>query len=76
LLELVATLARMGVAVPEIVTSGTPTLKPALDYAPFRAANGPRHRISPAPSSSTICGRRARRPSCRSRRQPSCSRAS
>jgi D-serine deaminase-like pyridoxal phosphate-dependent protein len=54
LMELVAALARAGVAVPEIVTSGTPTLKPALEYAPFRPASpgrardgAPLHRVSP-----------------------------
>jgi D-serine deaminase-like pyridoxal phosphate-dependent protein len=47
LMALVATLARAGVAVGEIITSGTPTLKPALEYAPFRASGAPLHRISP-----------------------------
>jgi D-serine deaminase-like pyridoxal phosphate-dependent protein len=52
LMELVATLTRAGVAVGEIITSGTPTLRPALDYLPFNASAGngggaPRHRISP-----------------------------
>ena len=51
LMALVATLARAGVAVGEIITSGTPTLRPALDYAPFRSAGraggAPTHRISP-----------------------------
>lgn len=50
LMELLATLARAGVEVREVVTSGTPTLKPALEYVPFRppaGGRGPIHRISP-----------------------------
>jgi D-serine deaminase-like pyridoxal phosphate-dependent protein len=47
LMALVADLRARGIAVGEIVTSGTPTLAPALEYAPFRAAGVPTHRISP-----------------------------
>lgn len=47
LMALVAALARAGLQIGEIVTSGTPTLRPALDYAPFRARGAPVHRISP-----------------------------
>jgi D-serine deaminase-like pyridoxal phosphate-dependent protein len=47
LMALVAALARASLSVGEIVTSGTPTLRPALDYAPFRARGAPVHRISP-----------------------------
>lgn len=47
LLELVARLRRDGIAVGEIITSGTPTLRPALDYAPFRERGAPLHRVSP-----------------------------
>jgi D-serine deaminase-like pyridoxal phosphate-dependent protein len=50
LMGLLAALEEAGVRVPEIVTSGTPTLRPALEYERFRRAlrgSGPVHRISP-----------------------------
>jgi D-serine deaminase-like pyridoxal phosphate-dependent protein len=46
LLQLAAALAAAGIAVPELITSGTPAMPYALSYAPF--AQGPAvHRISP-----------------------------
>jgi len=47
LMELIVRLRRDGIAVGEIITSGTPTLRPALEYAPFRARGAPLHRVSP-----------------------------
>jgi D-serine deaminase-like pyridoxal phosphate-dependent protein len=52
LMALVATLTRDGIEVGEVITSGTPTLRPALEYKPFNVSSGksgaaPRHRISP-----------------------------
>ena len=44
---LVAALEGAGVAVPELITSGTPTFREALAYAPFRELGGTVHRISP-----------------------------
>ncbi len=44
--DLVSFLATSGVACPEIVTSGTPTLLDALAFEPF-AGEHPRHRVSP-----------------------------
>jgi len=46
LLAIVATLERGGIRVPEVITSGTPALAPALGYAPFRDASFI-HRVSP-----------------------------
>ncbi len=46
LMELLAALAAAGVTVREVITSGTPTLQPALDYGPFRVTSGPRHQVS------------------------------
>jgi D-serine deaminase-like pyridoxal phosphate-dependent protein len=47
LLGVVDRLADRGVAVPEIVTSGTPSFLHALEYAPFRGRRGTVHRVSP-----------------------------
>ena len=47
LVELVQLLREEGLAVEEIVTSGTPTFLHALDYPPFREIDGTMHRISP-----------------------------
>ncbi len=47
LLELVALLRGEGLAVGEIVTSGTPAFLHALAYEPFGGLEGTRHRISP-----------------------------
>jgi len=47
LMELVARLRHEGVVVGEIITSGMPTLRPALDFAPFRERGAPLHRVSP-----------------------------
>jgi D-serine deaminase-like pyridoxal phosphate-dependent protein len=46
LLDLVATLGRVGIPVPEIITAGTPGLPCSLSYAPFRSATVV-HRVSP-----------------------------
>jgi D-serine deaminase-like pyridoxal phosphate-dependent protein len=47
LLELCDWLARNGCPVEEIVTSGTPAFRAALEYAPFQTASSPVHRVSP-----------------------------
>jgi D-serine deaminase-like pyridoxal phosphate-dependent protein len=46
LLELISEIARSGVRVPEVITSGTPTFPCSLSYERFRAA-GFIHRVSP-----------------------------
>jgi len=47
LLELSAELAREGLRVEELVTSGTPAFRHALEYPGFARADGPAHRVSP-----------------------------
>jgi D-serine deaminase-like pyridoxal phosphate-dependent protein len=47
LMDLIVRLRHDGIAVGEIITSGTPTLRPALEYAPFRERGAPLHRVSP-----------------------------
>lgn len=47
LLALVEELERASVAIPEIVTCGTPAFRLALEFAPFQAAGRPQHRVSP-----------------------------
>jgi D-serine deaminase-like pyridoxal phosphate-dependent protein len=47
LMTLVTRLESSGVAVGEIVTSGTPTFRHALDYAPFGELERTVHRVSP-----------------------------
>jgi D-serine deaminase-like pyridoxal phosphate-dependent protein len=46
LLELVSEILRSGIRVPEVITSGTPTLPASLSYEGFRGA-GFIHRVSP-----------------------------
>jgi D-serine deaminase-like pyridoxal phosphate-dependent protein len=46
LVELVAYLKRWGIEVPEVITSGTPAMPHALDFAPFSAGEFV-HRVSP-----------------------------
>ena len=47
LLELCAELAAEGLVCEELVTSGTPGFRCALEYAPFAELSGTRHRVSP-----------------------------
>lgn len=47
LLELVRELESKGLAVPELVTAGTPALLDALSYGGFAGPAGPLHRVSP-----------------------------
>jgi D-serine deaminase-like pyridoxal phosphate-dependent protein len=47
LLALVHDLLANGLAVPEIITSGTPTFRLAMDYPDFAAMSGTVHRVSP-----------------------------
>ena len=45
--DLIASLARAGHPVEELVTSGTPAFLHALAHAPFRELEGTQHRVSP-----------------------------
>lgn len=47
LMNLVSAIAADGISVPEVVTSGTPTYRHALAYAPFREIGPTCHRVSP-----------------------------
>lgn len=47
LVELVASLRARGIAVDELVTSGTPAFLHALEFEPFAELQGTRHRVSP-----------------------------
>lgn len=47
LVELVASLSARGIAVGELVTSGTPAFQLALEFEPFAELEGTAHRVSP-----------------------------
>lgn len=47
LMELLWKLRRAGHQTEEVITSGTPTFRQAIEYGPFSNMNGPVHRVSP-----------------------------